>query len=182
MVGTGVFVSLGLAAGVAGTSVLLALLLAAALALGNGLSSAQLAAAHPGSGGTYEYGYRWLRPSVGFTAGWMFMWAKSASAATAALGLVGYLGRFVPALADLPPALPAATLTLLITALVASAARTGATQYWWESRCRSWWRWLDSRWCEPAEQRVDLSSPRRRMRRPSYRADGTCSTPRRSCS
>jgi len=91
MVGTGVFVSVAIAAGVAGPSVVAATLVAALLASANGLSSAQLAAAHPVSGGTYEYGYRWLSPALGFSAGWMFMLAKSASAATAALGLSGYL-------------------------------------------------------------------------------------------
>jgi APA family basic amino acid/polyamine antiporter len=91
MIGTGVFVSLGLAAGVAGPSVLLALALAAGVALCNGLSSAQLAASHPVSGGTYEYGYRYLNSWAGFTAGWVFLIAKSASAATAALGFSGYL-------------------------------------------------------------------------------------------
>lgn len=91
IVGTGAFVSIGIAAGVAGPSVLLAIVLAGLLAACNGLSSAQLAAAHPVSGGTYEYGYRYLTPTLGFTAGWMFMSAKSASAATAALGLSGYL-------------------------------------------------------------------------------------------
>ena len=91
IVGTGAFVSIGIAAGVAGPSVLLAIALAGLLAACNGLSSAQLAASHPVSGGTYEYGYRYLTPTLGFTAGWMFMSAKSASAATAALGLAGYL-------------------------------------------------------------------------------------------
>ncbi len=91
IVGTGLFVSLGIAAGVAGSGILLALPLAAMLALFNGLSSAQLAAAHPVSGGTYEYGYRFLNPTLGFAAGWMFLLAKGASAATAALGLAGYL-------------------------------------------------------------------------------------------
>ena len=43
------------------------------------------------SGGTYEYGYRYLRPWLGFIAGWMFVCAKTASAATAALGFSGYL-------------------------------------------------------------------------------------------
>jgi basic amino acid/polyamine antiporter, APA family len=90
IVGTGLFVSLGIAAGVAGNAILLALPLAGLLALFNGLSSAQLAAAHPVSGGTYEYGYRVLTPALGFSAGTMFLLAKSASAATAALGLAGY--------------------------------------------------------------------------------------------
>ncbi len=95
ILGTGIFVSIGIAAGVAGPSVVIAVALAALVATFNGLSSAQLAANHPVSGGTYEYGYRYLNPSLGFVAGWMFLWAKSASAATAALGCAGYvLGTF----------------------------------------------------------------------------------------
>jgi len=95
IVGTGVFVSLGIASGVAGPAMVLSLTMAGCLAVCNGLSSAQLAAAHPKSGGTYEYGYEFVRPWAGFSAGWMFMCAKSASAATAALGLAGYaLGLF----------------------------------------------------------------------------------------
>lgn len=91
IIGTGVFVSIGIAAGIAGPSVVLAILLAALVALCNALSSAQLAAVHPVSGGTYEYAYLRLSPVLGFTAGWMFLCAKTASAATAALGFSGYL-------------------------------------------------------------------------------------------
>lgn len=90
IVGTGVFVSLGLAAGLTGASMMAALFLAGLLAVCNGLSTAQLAADHPLSGGTYEYGYKHLTPWMGFFAGWLFVVAKSASAATAALGLGGY--------------------------------------------------------------------------------------------
>lgn len=95
IIGTGIFVSVGLAAGAAGPSVLIAIGIAALVATCNGLSSAQLAANHPLSGGTYEYGYRYLRPALGFTAGWVFLLAKSASAATAALGFAGYLLNFL---------------------------------------------------------------------------------------
>jgi len=91
ILGTGVFVSIGIAAGIAGPAVLVAIVLAALLALCNGLSSAQLAAAHPVAGGTYEYGYRYLNDKLGFTAGWMFLLAKSASAATALLAIAGLL-------------------------------------------------------------------------------------------
>jgi APA family basic amino acid/polyamine antiporter len=90
IVGTGVFVSIGMATGVAGSAVVLALAVAAGVALCNGLSSAQLAAHNPVSGGTYEYGYRYLSTTLGFLAGWTFLCAKSASAATAALGFAGY--------------------------------------------------------------------------------------------
>ena len=90
IVGTGVFVSIGIGAEIAGPAVLLAILIAAGVATANGLSSAQLAVSHPVSGGTYEYGYKYLNPTLGFTAGWVFLLAKSASAATAALGFGGY--------------------------------------------------------------------------------------------
>lgn len=91
ILGTGIFVSVGIAAGAAGPSVVLAVVLAALVATCNALSSAQLAANHPVSGGTYEYGYRYLDRRLGFAAGWTFLCAKTASAATAALGFAGYL-------------------------------------------------------------------------------------------
>lgn len=87
MIGTGAFVSIGIATGIAYSWTVIAVLIAGFLALCNAMSSAQLAAAHPVSGGTYEYGYRLLTPSLGFIAGWTFLLAKSASAATAALAL-----------------------------------------------------------------------------------------------
>ncbi len=120
IIGTGVFVSLGIAAGVAGPGVILAVVLAAGVATCNALSSAQLAASHPVSGGTYEYGYLYLRPWLGFTAGWMFLCAKSASAATAALGFVGYLLNLLPGDAITPSLriLLAAGVVVLFTGIV----------------------------------------------------------------
>lgn len=114
IVGTGVFVSIGLAAAETGAGVVLAIVIAAGLALCNALSSAQLAAAQPVSGGTYEYGYARLTPELGFTAGWMFLCAKSASAATAALGFAGYLLH----------ALGRDSSSLVVVALAAVAAFT----------------------------------------------------------
>lgn len=123
MVGTGVFVSIGIAAGVAGSTVLAATAIAALLATANGLSSAQLAAAHPVSGGTYEYGYLWLSPAFGFAAGWMFLLAKSASAATAALGLAGYLFDLAGVEAGRGSVALAVIATLGVTAFVAGGIR-----------------------------------------------------------
>ncbi|WP_404409685.1 APC family permease [Pseudidiomarina marina] len=87
IIGTGAFVSVGFGVELAGSWIIWALLIAAAVATFNGLSSAQLAAIHPVSGGTYEYGYQFLNRQLGFTAGWLFVLAKSASAATAALAV-----------------------------------------------------------------------------------------------
>jgi len=128
IVGTGVFVSIGVAAGITGPSVLLAIASGAVVATFNGLSSAQLAAAHPVSGGTYEYGYRFLTPRLGFTAGWTFLLAKSASAATAPLGFAGYaLGAFGIDLRA--PLVPLAVLLIaaLTGVVLAGIRRSNAT-------------------------------------------------------
>lgn len=122
MVGTGVFVSIGIAAGVAGPAVILAIALAALVATANALSSAQLAASHAVSGGTYEYGYKYLNPALGFTAGWMFLCAKTASAATAALGFGGYLLRLLGADMNWMPWLAVGAVALF-TVLVLSGIR-----------------------------------------------------------
>lgn len=92
--GTGVFVTIGLSAGLVGTMVVPAILLAGALATFNALNSAQLAAAYPVSGGAYEYGNRLLGPNWGFGAGALFLVAKAASVATAALA---FAQMFLPA-------------------------------------------------------------------------------------
>jgi len=122
ILGTGIFVSIGIAAGIAGSAVLIAITIAAFVAMCNALSSAQLAASHPVSGGTYEYGYRYLRPAFGFTAGWMFLCAKSASAATAALGFAGYLLYAFGWSADLLVPVAVAT-TIVTTTIVLSGMR-----------------------------------------------------------
>jgi len=123
ILGTGAFVSIGIGAGVAGPMVILACALAAIVATFNGLSSAQLAAAHPVSGGTYEYAQRCfpggLGARLGFTSGWLFLIAKSASAATAALGCAGYLKEFVRGPLESLPLWGLALVILgLMTALV----------------------------------------------------------------
>jgi APA family basic amino acid/polyamine antiporter len=123
ILGTGMFVSIGIAAGVAGSSVVLALALAALVAAFNGLSSAQLAASHPVSGGAYAYGYRYLNPALGFTAGWMFLSAKSASAATAALGFAGYVLNAVGMQGTAARVALALLAVVVLTLVVASGMR-----------------------------------------------------------
>src|SRR5690606_37738087 len=113
-----VFVSIGVAAGITGPAVILALVIAALVATCNALNSAQLAARHPVSGGTYEYGYRLVSPVAGFSAGWMFVCAKSASAATAALGAAGYALHLFSVDAPRLPVAIALVLTVLLTLLV----------------------------------------------------------------
>lgn len=118
IVGTGAFVAIGLAAGRWGDLVLLAIPVAAVVAIFNGLSSAFLAGRFPVAGGTYEYGYETLGQWAGFAAGWLFILAKTASAATAALGVGLYLGLDGP----LPPLLAVAVVTVMVLAGVRRTA------------------------------------------------------------
>lgn len=114
IVGAGIFVVTGVAAGIAGPAFLAGLVVAALAATCNALSSAQLAAEYPHSGGTYEYGYRVLHPLAGFAAGWMFLASKIAAAGTVALGLAGYLDGLVP---GIHPRLIAVAAVVAFTAL-----------------------------------------------------------------
>lgn len=98
IIGAGIYVVTGVAAGVAGPAILVSLLIAGLAATANALSSAQLAAEYPYAGGTYEYGYRVLGAWPGYIAGWMFLASKTAAAGTVAIGLGGYLSALLPAL------------------------------------------------------------------------------------
>jgi basic amino acid/polyamine antiporter, APA family len=96
IIGAGIFVVTGVAAGVSGPAFLIGLLIAGFIAAFNGLSSAQLAAVYPQTGGTYEYGYQLLNPAMGFSAGWMFLISKLSAAGVVALGFGSYFNQLVP--------------------------------------------------------------------------------------
>lgn len=96
IIGAGIFVVTGVAAGVAGPAFIVGLIIAGIIASFNGLSSAQLAAVYPHSGGTYEYGYRLLSPFFGFSAGWMFLISKLSAAGVVAIGFGSYFHQILP--------------------------------------------------------------------------------------
>lgn len=129
IIGTGAFVALGLGAGLAGPWLLLAIAIAGGLAMCNGLSSAQLAAVHPVSGGTYAYGYRFVHPLAGFAAGWVFLIAKTASCATAALGLGGLIAWATGKPGDATTMTLAALGSLLVVAAMALAGVTRSVRF-----------------------------------------------------
>ncbi|MEV8362862.1 APC family permease [Streptomyces niveus] len=91
MLGAGVFVALGPAAGAAGSGLLWGLAVAALVAYCNAMSSARLAVDYPASGGTYVYGRERLGPFWGWLAGWAFVVGKTASCAAMALTVGAYV-------------------------------------------------------------------------------------------
>ena len=123
IIGTGVYVSLSMATGIAGSGIITAIVIGAGLAFCNGISSAQLAASHPVSGGTYEYGYCYLNPAAGFAAGWMFLCAKSASAAAAALGIGSYVSSAWGLESRAVATLMALVVVVVLTLIVARGLR-----------------------------------------------------------
>ena len=109
MIGAGVFYVWSPAAAVAGSGLLIGLVIAAVIASLNALSSTQLAMAHPVSGGAYAFGRRYLGPWWGFSAGWLFLAGKTASAGAIALIAGSYLW-------------PEQAKTVAVTAVVVLAA------------------------------------------------------------
>lgn len=112
VIGAGIFVVTGVAAGIAGPAFLLGLLIAGFAATCNGLSSAKLASIYPTSGGAYEYGYRILSPAVGFAAGWTFLLSKLSAGGVVALGFGGYLNALFPMI---DPRVAAITAVIVLT-------------------------------------------------------------------
>ncbi|MDB9512860.1 amino acid permease [Kamptonema animale CS-326] len=120
VLGVGIFVSLGLATEVSGSAVIIALVLAGLVVACNSLNLTQLAVNHPVSGGVYEYGYKYLNPWLGFTAGWLFLLGKMAVAATAALSFAGYLLNTI-GVTERGYLVPVAEAAILIMTLVVLA-------------------------------------------------------------
>ena len=123
IIGAGIFVVTGVAAGISGPAFLISLLLAGIVASFNALSSAQLAAVYPQSGGTYEYGYRLLNPALGFSAGWLFLMSKLAAGGVVAIGFGSYFYQLVPVGSPLLHSL--AAIFILTTANFFGIKKTG---------------------------------------------------------
>ena len=111
IIGGGIFVVTGAAAGLAGPALVLSLLISALIAAFSALSFAQLAERIPKEGGGYEYAHELLSPFAGFLSGWLWLISNTVVGAVVALGFAHYLAPFVP----LPANLIAAAACVLVT-------------------------------------------------------------------
>jgi basic amino acid/polyamine antiporter, APA family len=123
IIGAGIFVVTGVAAGVSGPGFLAGLFIAGVIAACNALSSAQLAAKYPFAGGTYDYGNRLLSPLFGFSAGWMFLISKIAAGSVVAIGFGSYFYQLVPL--GSPKILAITAIILLLIANLLDIKKTG---------------------------------------------------------
>ncbi len=94
MIGAGIFVLTGIAAGVSGPASILAFALNGAVTLLTAFAYAELASAIPRAGGGYSYVRMAFPGAVGFTAGWMLWFAYTVACSLYALGFAGYFWEF----------------------------------------------------------------------------------------
>jgi amino acid transporter/nucleotide-binding universal stress UspA family protein len=101
MIGAGVFVLTGIAAGEAGPAAIIAFALNGIVTTFTAFSYAELASAIPEAGGGYSFVKRAMPPALGFLAGWMLWFAYTVACALYAAGFGGY---FIELLAGYWPA------------------------------------------------------------------------------
>jgi amino acid transporter/nucleotide-binding universal stress UspA family protein len=135
MIGAGVFVLTGIAAGEAGAAAIIAFALNGLVTLFTAFSYAELASAIPEAGGGYSFVKRAMPSAIGFLAGWMLWFAYTVACALYAVGFGGYfvelLGSYWPAAHDallgtLGHQFAVALITFLISAFFISLNVLGA--------------------------------------------------------
>ena len=95
MIGAGIFVLTGIAAGEAGPAALLAFTLNGLVTLLTALGYAELASVYPKSGGGYSYISKAFPGPAGFAAGWMLWFWYIIACALYALGFGSYFWEFI---------------------------------------------------------------------------------------
>jgi amino acid transporter/nucleotide-binding universal stress UspA family protein len=105
MIGAGIFVLTGIAAGEAGPAALLAFALNGLVTLLTALSYAELASVYPKSGGGYSFIAKAFPGPAGFASGWMLWFCYIIACALYALGFGSYFMEFIrnhfPSIANL---------------------------------------------------------------------------------
>jgi basic amino acid/polyamine antiporter, APA family len=110
IIGTGIFVLIGVAAGLAGPAVILSFVIAGFVALLSGLSTAELSSFIHEAGGSYIYTTKAFGEFPGFVVGWMKSFDYIVGASAVSVGFAAYLTYFV--------GIPATTSTLVAIATV----------------------------------------------------------------
>jgi amino acid transporter/nucleotide-binding universal stress UspA family protein len=117
MIGAGIFVLTGIAAGVSGPAILLAFFLNGIVALFTASAYAELGGSIPEAGG----GYLWVKESLpqpsGFLSGWMSWMAHSVACSLYAVGFGAYFGEVLTEL-NLSPLLDPHILKKTLAALI----------------------------------------------------------------
>jgi len=114
VIGAGIYVVVGIAAGYAGSALTVSMIIAAAVSIFTALSFCELTAWQPREGSIYEYVYQLISPFAGFLTGWMWIISNTFAGAAVALGFASYLHALFPAFL---PSWTAALLCFFFTVL-----------------------------------------------------------------
>ena len=99
IIGTGIFVLIGVAAGIAGPAVILSFIIAGFVALLTGLSTAELSSFIHEAGGSYIYTTKAFGQFPGFIVGWMKSFDYIVGASAVSVGFASYFAY----VAGIPP-------------------------------------------------------------------------------
>lgn len=113
ILGAGIYVLIGIAAGQAGNAVWLSFLFASAAAGLTGISYARLVRLLPKDAPEFQYVGMAFGRHMGFLAGWLVLWARIISTALVSLGFAGYFFRLTGL-----PILPSALGLILFATVV----------------------------------------------------------------
>lgn len=113
IIGAGIFVVIGAAAGLAGPAVFISVLVAALVALLTGLASSELSRRYPKSGGAYLFARETISEPAGFLIGWVWLFSNIVAGATVAVGFGYYLAYFIPVPAGIGAALAIFAVTCI---------------------------------------------------------------------
>jgi APA family basic amino acid/polyamine antiporter len=110
IIGTGIFVLIGVASGIAGPAVIISFLIAGLVAVLTGLSTAEISSFIHEAGGSFIYTTKAFGEFPGFVVGWMNSFDYIVGASAVAVGFAAYFTYFV--------GIPAATSTIVAVATV----------------------------------------------------------------
>jgi len=123
IIGAGIYVVTGIAAGFAGSALIVSMIIAAAISVLTALSFVELTSWQPREGSIYEYAYQLVSPFAGFLVGWMWMLSNIFGGAAVSLSFAHYLKALVP---FLPVTAVAAVLCLAFALINFIGARRSA--------------------------------------------------------
>lgn len=114
IVGAGIFVISGVAAGLAGPAVILAIIIAGIVSSFTAYSFVRLASRFVEEGGPYVYAKNTISRFAGFITGWLWLFANIVAGATVSLGLASYVVSLFPII----PLIPIAISSILVLAVL----------------------------------------------------------------
>jgi APA family basic amino acid/polyamine antiporter len=97
IIGAGIFVVIGIAAGVAGPALIISVVIGFFISAFTAMSFIQLSKKIPREGGAYEFVHELMPPPMGFIAGWLWVFSNTIAGAAVAIGFAQYLSFLIPA-------------------------------------------------------------------------------------